>query len=277
MNQTFSFQRFSLLVAKHWAENRKRYLLSILAFISLIFVWFLFIMLTDSSHPLASGLQEVTFVFTLFLIGPFYASQYFNELSSKTKGTNYLMVPASVLEKLLCSVLYSIVLFFIVFTIAFYFVDFLAILTANIAHPSYNATQLPDGRNLKAVATNVFNMRAGGADQQNMSYYFISIFLAVQSAALLGSIYFNKYSYIKTAISLALIFLMVAFLEVKVLMSFMPKGHYWGTGFEIYEDGTKKIVLLPGWTKTVLGLLLFNAFPIIFWVTTYFRLKEKEV
>jgi len=269
MNQTFSFQRFSLLVAKHWAENRKRYLLSILAFISLLFVWFLFVMLTDSSHPLASGLQEITFVFTLFLVGPFYASQYFNELSSKTKGTNYLMVPASALEKLLCSVLYSIVLFFIV--------DFLVILTANIAHPSYNNTQLPDGRNLKAVATNMFTIKAGGAGEQSISYYFLSIFLAVQSAALLGSIYFNKYSYIKTAISLALIFLIVALLEIKILMSFMPKGHYWGTGFEIYADGTKKVVLLPAWTKTVLELLLFNAFPIIFWITTYFRLKEKEV
>ena len=98
MNQTFSFQRFSLLVGKNWAENKKRYLLSILAYISLLSVWFMFVMLTDSSHPLAKGLQEVTFFFSLFLVGPFFASQFFSDLGSKTKGTNYLMVPASVLE-----------------------------------------------------------------------------------------------------------------------------------------------------------------------------------
>ena len=86
MNQTFSFQRFSLLVAKHWAENRKRYLLSMVAYISLVFVWFVFVMLTDESNPLAKGLQQVTFFFSLFLVGPFYASQFFSELGSKTKG-----------------------------------------------------------------------------------------------------------------------------------------------------------------------------------------------
>ena len=277
MNQTFSFQRFSLLVTKHWAENRKRYLLSIVAFISLIFVWFLFIMLTDDTHPLAKGLQEVTFFFTLFLVGPLFAIQYFNELSSKTKGTNFLMVPASVLEKLLCSVLYTVVLFLVVFIVAFYVVDFLAVLTANVFHPSYNGMQSNESKVLQASVTNVFNIRSGGSNPQNISFQILLIFWAVQSAALLGSIYFPKYSYIKTAISLALLFLLVAFLEVKVLMSFMPDGNYHGTGFKIYADGEGKLVQLSPWVKRFLEILLFCAFPIIFWVTTYFRLKEKEV
>ena len=51
MNQFFSLKRFNLLVLKHWADNRKRYGLSVLAFIGLLIAWFLFIMLTDEQPP----------------------------------------------------------------------------------------------------------------------------------------------------------------------------------------------------------------------------------
>src|SRR5215213_10202634 len=120
MNQTFSFQRWSLLVAKHWAENRRRYLLSIVAFMSLIMVWYVFVMLTDSSHPMADGIQWATFYFCLAVVGPFYASQFFKSLGSKSKAVDYLMVPASALEKTMVGIFYAVILFPIVFIVSFY-------------------------------------------------------------------------------------------------------------------------------------------------------------
>jgi hypothetical protein len=127
MNQTFSFGRFSLLVKNHWAENKKKYLLSIPAFMGLLLLWFLFILLTKDWDPMAEGIQQVTYFFSLFGLGIIYASQFFGDLGSRPKAINYLMVPASTLEKFLCSLLYSTAIFFAVFTIGFYIVDVLMV------------------------------------------------------------------------------------------------------------------------------------------------------
>ena len=75
--------------------------------------------------------QQITFFLSLFAVGTFYASQYFRDLGSRSKGINFLLVPASVFEKLLCSVLYTVVLFFVVFVAAFYLVDILMVAIAN--------------------------------------------------------------------------------------------------------------------------------------------------
>ena len=275
MNQTFSFQRFSLLVAKNWAENKKRYLLSLVAYISLVFVWYVFVMLTDESHPMARNLQEVTFLFSLLLIGPFFASQFFSELGSKTKATSYLMVPASNLEKLLCGILYVTVLFLILFIVAFYFVDFIAVLIANAFHPSYNGVTTVNGVQVSAQAANIFKV---GKPSDNIAFYFLTTFFAVQSVALLGSVYFQKYSYIKTVISLTLILLISAFLVFEVMGSILPSPAFFsGVEYRIFDGEKMKIIELPQWSQKLVEYLMFFGFTIVFWVATYFRLKEKEV
>lgn len=280
MNQTFNFQRWSLLVGQHWAENRKRYLLSIAAYASLLLVWFVFIMMTDEYDPLAKGLQQVTFYFSVILIGPFYASQFFSQLSSKAKGTNYLMVPASSLEKLLCSLFYVIIFFPLVLIAAFYFVDTLAVFIANVTHPGYNGVVDHQGVLLKAKVANVFS--SARQNDREALYYGTLMFFALQSVALLGSVYFGKYSYIKTAITLTLVFLFFALVLNFFMKAIMPSGHIQGTFTKyIFYSGNNfnagRMVQLPKWVEKVIEFLISYAFPPIFWTATYFRLKEKEV
>src|SRR5687767_7415314 len=106
MNQFFSFNRFKLLVLKHWADNKKRYGLSVLAFIGLLITWFVFTILTGlDDKSMGKAAQQITFFLSLFAVGTFYASQYFHELGSRARGINFLLVPASAFEKLLCSIL----------------------------------------------------------------------------------------------------------------------------------------------------------------------------
>ncbi len=276
MEQTFNLQRCAHLFANHWAENKKRYLLSIAAYIGLAFVWFIFIMVTDGYDPLAQGLQQITFLFSAIALGPFFASQFFSELGSKSKATNYLMVPASTFEKLLCSLFYVMVLFPIVLFTAFYIVDILAVLVANASHDSYNVAN-EKGVIIKATVANVFHTERGM--NNDALYYCTLMFFALQSAALLGSVYFTQYSYIKTAISLVLIFLFVAWLEHYWISSIMPRGHFANsiTKFWIWGEKEHQIVQLPEWIGTVLEITLFYGTTLILWTVTYFRLKEKEV
>ena len=277
MNQTFSFQRFSLLVGQHWAENRKKYLLSVVAFISLIFVWYIFVMLTDSSDPLGGNLQHITYYFSLFLVGPFYASQFFKDLSSRTRGTNYLMVPASTLEKTLCSIFFVIVFFVVVFTAAFYIIDIITVGLANAVHPGYAGSVDHNGVIQEAHTVNIFKLPG---NPEKVSFYIFLLFFVIQSVALLGSIYFRQYSYIKTAISITLACLVIGLIGFYFTSFFMPRGGFNElSNYRIYsEDGNEtKLVQLPEWIGKVLKYLFLYGFPPLFWVTTYFRLKEKEV
>jgi hypothetical protein len=272
MNQTFSFQRWSLLVAKHWAENRKRYILSITAMAGLLFMWFVFIMMTDDHDPMAYGIQQVTYYFPFFGVGAFYASQFFKEIHSRTKGINYLLLPASVFEKLLCGLFYTLLVFFVVYTLLFYVVDALAVATANAFHPSYTG----DTAN-KAKLTNVFDL--GNNEINPLAYYFMLIFIAVQSAALLGSAYFSSYSFIKTAIAFFLLFLFVFFIGNWFYDHLLPSGGFnanQGT-YRFFHEGKSWQINLPAWIGYSLGFIFKYAFPPVFWATTYYRLKEKEV
>ena len=81
MNQFFSFDRFSLLVSKHWADNKKRYLLSVLAFAGLLITWFAFtLVIEDDSDRMSLDVQLPTYFFFLFIAGTLYTSQYYSEL-----------------------------------------------------------------------------------------------------------------------------------------------------------------------------------------------------
>src|SRR5687767_3607258 len=106
MNPVFDFKRFSLLVARHRAENRKRYILSVLAFIGLLSMWFLFMAMIEKRVPYMPQMQRGTYFFCLLLGGALYASQHFRDLGNKPRAISYLMTPASVLEKLLCSLFF---------------------------------------------------------------------------------------------------------------------------------------------------------------------------
>jgi len=51
-----------------------------------------------------------------------------------------------------------------------------------------------------------------------------------------------------------------------------------GDGVMIYNDpASDKLITLPEWIGDVLVFLLKYAFAPLFWLATYYRLKEKEI
>ena len=276
---SFSFQRWSMLVGKHWIENQKRYLLSVVAIFALLIFFFTFNLLAHDYDPLDKTVQIVGYFLGLFGIGCLYAGQYFSPLGSKAKGAYYLLTPASALEKLLCALLYVLVIFFIVYTAVYYLADFIMLSIGNATSPAYlNPNE--EGVVPKAKLINVFYEYNWGLSDTNMMYIFLLAFFAVQSAFLLGSIYFNQYGIVKTAIVLFIGFLMLAFLEGYLLHKMLPEGdHSKGLASYISFVNFKpdKVVELSPWIdQTVLFLAKFAVAP-FFWLVTYFRLTEKEL
>lgn len=256
MNQFFNQKRFSLLVSKHLADNKKRYTLALLAYFGLLILWFLFGMLISEKYFIPKDVQYITFYFSLFAFGTFYASQYYSDLSSRAKGSHFLLVPASSFEKFFCSIFYTAVLFSLFVTAAFYVADFIMVNVANV-FPTGNA----DVR--KSEVANVFTVEFIRFNPYEAIYLF-PVFLSVQSLFLFGSVYFRKYNFIKTIIACFLIFL-VLFLVVYFIHELLPDR-----GDDYY------FLKIEKWFPTFLQVLAYSIAPLA-WVATYFVLKAKQV
>jgi hypothetical protein len=205
-------------------------------------------------------------------VGSFYANQYFRDLGSRAKGVNFLLVPASAFEKILCSLLYTVVLFFVVFTCAFYLVDILMVAIAK----GFLMTDIP---NKEKGLLNVFEASRLPLEGQS-TVNVLLIFFAIQSVFLLGSVYFEKYSFIKTIISGFVVFFIVFFF-IFFLNDLMPDGEYANgllTAYRI-QNGDKGdyLVRIPDWLGQILYYLLMYGIAPFLWIVTYVRLKEKQV
>ncbi|PZR28771.1 MAG: hypothetical protein DI535_04910 [Citrobacter freundii] len=273
MNQFFSVSRFSLLVSKHWADNKKRYLFSVVGFILLLVIWFVLTLLVDPHRPMDEELQILTFFFTLFGTGMLYASQYFRDLGSRPKGINFLMVPASAFEKILCGILFTVVIFFAVFTAVFYLVDILMVFIAN----RFLLTGDPSAHQ---PVVNMFRAAILPFDKVSMINMLL-LFFAAQSTFFLGSVYFTKYSFIKTVITGFVIFFLLFCLIYLLYARLMPAGEYEDVFLVSYRVVTRGaddyLVQLPHWVGVVIHFMIMYAIAPFAWVVTYYRLKEKQV
>ena len=170
------------------------------------------------------------------------------------------------------------ILFPLVFTAAFYAVDILTVAIANLFHPSYTGDVNTEGFAKRAYVASIFEI---DGTPNKAPYYIFLLFFSIQSAYLLGSVYFAQYSYIKTTIGLSLACLVIAFIGFYLTSRFMPRGGFYESPvtYQIFlDDGLeRKVVSLPKWIGEVLEYLFLYSFLPIFWITTYFRLKEKEV
>jgi hypothetical protein len=277
MNAVFDLNRWLLYIGKHWNENKKRYLLSLGAVAGLLVLWYSFLMIAGPKQPIAYGMQLVTYYVGLFLTGCLYASLIFSDLSEGPKAIHYLLVPASLFEKLLSAILYGVILYFVCYTLVYYAVDFIMVKVSNgiistLAEHDHSVT------NRSEDIANVFAPNDRGAGEAFI--YIILGYFAIQSIFLLGSVYFAKFQYIKTLVSALIVFLVLVFFVHKVLGSFMPPGGFFKpfTVYRVFDETKGELsVQLPKWFSSIVLFLMKYGLAPSLWVVAYFRLKEKEV
>jgi hypothetical protein len=278
MNEVFSIKRWGMLAGLHWAGNRKRYLLAVPAIFGLLLVWFSFILIMDRHDPMAGFIQWMTYYTGLYFVGCLYGSTIFAELSDKAQGIAYLSVPASALEKVLCGLLFSVAAFFIIYTLLFYLVDIPMVWLANRLNASEHR-MWPGGYAVDPSI--VFNVIRGADDMEpdRQSHVLLLGYFSFQSTFILGSVYFSRYAFIKTAVAVLVCILFFMVVQKDIIETALPEG--WQINHWDWEKnrGTAGLqaIRLPVLLSGILGFVLLYAPPLVFWVATYFRLKEKEV
>lgn len=275
MNQVFNIQRLLQLFRKQWGDNRRFYLLGMLIVMGILAIIYFFniFMSWDLNHTLdPEGLRLVLYFGGLYAGGCILASVTFSELSSRPRAIPQLLLPASNLEKVLTAWFFSTVLFFFCYHVLFAALDYTGIATAReiagtAAYKKHNVRPFID--------PGVLNIFDGSATHK----YSLLVYFALQSFFLLGSLYFEKFSFIKTAsVLLVIIFLFILYVY-NITRWFLPQGHIMDnfSRFTAQEmDAAPRTVSIPGIIRFLLENALY-AFAPVAWAASYFRLKEKEV
>ena len=265
MNNTFDFNRFSLLVKRQWVENKKLFLMASFGIMGILIVIDSLIMRWESGNMNADA-RFPFFLLSLFFGGSIFANYIFKDLSDKNSNTGFLLIPASHFEKFLTGVFYAFIVFPVVFLDLFYVMDLGFV---SIANNIKNGLKVPaaDNIQLHTFIINNKNIRESLGE-------IIGFWLVIQAFVLAGAARFEGRSYIKTAfMGFALFFLLVfviylsdKFLLSDIKMQFQNKGY-----------SRELVKPIKEMFNRVFEIILIYILPPILLVITYFKLKEKQV
>lgn len=277
MNNTFSIQRFGLLLKRQWLEFGKIYLVSLAVIfgIFLIFYGYYYKEILDRlDHPLSYSwrvlnFREPLFIVTGFLFITIIASNYFAHLGQKSKAIIDLLIPASTFEKFLTGLFFVIFLGIGGYLVLFYVTDlvFVTRFRGLFNGLSELTTKVGEIREVK-IAENLPYFFEKNNINEFKPLYFLPFLIT--SIFLLGSIYFNKFHYIKTAISVMIFSGITTYIIFKT-------GEWLMKGKVLINDGEMGNEQFSKSMAEVYVSLLFILLTLIFWSITYVRLKEKEV
>ena len=280
MNNVFNIKRFGLLINKDLQENGKRYLLSSLTLFGIMAIILTLTSWTEySDNPLydidyynRKQLTNFTFLFAAF--GLFFASTAMNLIDSKTKRIAYLSLPSSNFEKYFSRWLIVTIGYIVVFFIALWLADLLRVLICSIKFPKAEFRMLDYS---KLVYTE--NDGQGyGLYVFNHSTIFglvLSIYFLFQSIFLLGTLFWQKNSFIKTFSFSAIIIVLFILICRWVILAFYTDFNSFGNVIESlvsqrYQHYSEE-------KMPVIVTFIFSCFTLINWVIAYFRFKESEI
>jgi hypothetical protein len=270
MNNTFSIQRFGLLLKRQWLEFGKIYLISLAVVLGIFLSFYGYnyyaitnFMARGFSHHMAFRIP--LFIVTGLIFITIIGSNYFAHLGQKPRAIIDLLVPTSTFEKLMGGILFTSVLGILSYLLLFYLTDLAFMTKLRSWYETSGNNMFLDGK--KVELSDMFPYFFTDTKKEVPIPILAGSFL-LTSIFLLGSIYFEKFHYIKTTI-VVMIFsgIWTAIIAKFGIVLFEGKTAVHQTHF---NDVSKSNVEL-------LITLLLIVLTLIFWSITYVRLKEKEV
>ena len=256
MNNIFNTKRFGMLFIKHISEHYKTYLMAIAVLIGVMLLGGSFIVYLIPGG-IDKQVQTILFVPIFFLAGTIFTSTIFADFGDSKKAIAALTLPASHFEKFLVGWLVSYVIFSVVFISSFYTI---LIILLNLKHVTNQHTE-------------VFNVFAEPA-----SSLFV-VFTLLHSISFYGAILFKKFHFIKAAFGF---FICVGILTVlntyfvKALFGREVRPAVPFSNIVFFENDRFMDVRIARHEDVFVSYLIIIV-SIIFWVATYYRLKEKQV
>ena len=254
-NRFFSFKRFGLLLSSDFRLNGKRYLLILAGGAVIIYLVTLFEMSRYSGY-VANDYVALFYACILGLCP--LAGSVFPEFSNKIKTSNYLLLPASTLEKIVSQFLIYIVFGILAFLLIFWVDTYLA---------RWSIMQMADQQREIVIEKFLYTPLFQATDKLFI-YTIISIGLFLFAARL----FFKRFAFIKSVILLAIVTLLFVCGMVLFSHIFYPEQT---KGFSIalprYNLASGLDNMISFW-YTIAYLIWVFSLPF-----AYYKLKEKQV
>ena len=181
----FSFTRLNHLFIKQWKENKKAYLLGLVAMPILMGVTSL---IMAYSGEFSENTQTSFLVFGLLIIGGIFCSSLLSDYAPKPRAIRSLILPTTNLEKLLVAIIYGLIIFPIAYLLSVYPVILLV-----------NHIDFEIFGNLNLLKAYTVEDKLG----------FLYATTTILSFVLLCSLFYRKFIFIKASLTFAcLIFLL---------------------------------------------------------------------
>ena len=264
---TFNFNRFILLLKAEIIQGKRSVLIKFGAVFGLLTI---FALMNAKGEPTGDP-EFIDFHFLwypilLFIGGIIFTSSAFSQLDEKTGAHHYLTLPASTLEKFTSKWLITSIGYAVFFSISYWIYAMIANgLCAGIFGESPKAFSLFE-------KFHEYN--------NNSSFIFIKIYLAIQTIYLAGAVMFRKYVVFKTPlvwIGITLAFAFVVTLFTRIIF------YDWFDGFSMEPvqfngrpNGTLE-AFFNGPAENIGWFCLFCILPLWMLAIGFFKLKEKEV
>ncbi len=263
MNDTFNVKRFGLLFKKTLLERP----MQMFGFTSLSLVIVLILYAVVKSFSGFGSAQNISFIWGFAGGGCFLASFVFAHFSSTASGSSYLTLPASHFEKWLCGIVIAGILYPIIFMLFYRAMDASFV---TLYHTSLD----PGNPFYKQQYESVYLFPFNGIVAEKI----YPVFLFFSGAMLLGSLYFNKVSFIKVAIIICALwiggFALNWLLGILFFGNITDAVQFYRVTIPVGKgEGS---VELPKTAATIFFVSVVYVVPLLLWALAYIRLREKE-
>ena len=263
MDRTYSInpRRLLLLIRSTVLVNRNLILVLSAVFSALIIL----IAIKDTFIGNATNLYTSMYYVLLYIAGFSATWGFAKELHDKRKGTAWLLLPTSTMEKFIALLLLTT--FILICGAALYMAVLSLALEAGIGIFTSNVHRV----------FNPFN---------TSFYYGISVYISVQAPFFVGAMYFRKHAISFTFLSLFIYwFILVVFASFAVKL-FLHEYIAPLTSISDPMGSTAKLYLMTVIGKfrqfsdiwrPVMSITLRYVLPLVCWITAFFSLKEMEL
>jgi hypothetical protein len=264
MNDIFEFKRFGLLLKKTILERPMQFMGVTALVLAATLIIYALALYALGWQPA----QNLAFIWGLAGGGCFLSSLAFGYFSTNASGSAYLTLPASSFEKWLCGILIVSVFFTCIFLSFYRLMDILFVMAYHNGLDKHNAQyrEMYD-----AVQVYTFD--------NNMVRQSTMLFVNLTGAMLVGSLYFNKVSAVKTALVYCGILGVIYFFNLALAYAFFENvdaAFPFHSTFIKVGNGVGSLEL-PNYFSTMVGVSVMYIVPGILWLTALVRLREKEI
>ena len=278
MNNIFNFKRFTWIFRKTIMERPVQLLgIFVLDFI-LVLLLYGFLRNIMGWGPT----QNMTFFLGLSFGGCYLSAALFNYFSSNANGLSYLTLPCSAFEKWLCTIIITGVIYTAAFILFYKSMDTFFV---NYYHQHLNPKEVNYLSKMESVQP--FDL---GGHVAKSSYVMYGI---LTSSMLVGSLYFNKLSFIKTGLIICAVCVVMfglnlvvanlffdnvidAFPYFRVTVNLPDTEVLHEAEVIIRPKNDESSILAPTWFRNVIESTLHYVLASLLCITAYIRLKEKE-